>query len=140
MFLTLLVLVLSLAMVLAVKARFDRFPEPVRVLLIGTASVLVAVALTMEMFIYAHRRVLAFLDAVERVPWPVVLLVFLLLLYGAYVFFRLLARMDRREFGRLFRENVTPHLREMASDVREAWRKRRPWRIWGRGKGQGEGP
>jgi hypothetical protein len=134
MLLTILVLLVSLAIVMSVKARFDRLPRAVRYLLVGLAALLTATALTMELFIYARERVVAFLQAVDGVPRLVVLLVFLVLLYGAYTLFQLLARVDRRQLARLFRENVTPHLKDMASDVRTAWRSRKWWRPWRRGE------
>jgi hypothetical protein len=134
MLLTILVVLVSLAIVMSVKARFDRLPRPVRHLLVGLAALLTATALTMELFIYARERVIAFVQAVEGVPRLVVLLVFLVLLYGAFTLFQLLARVDRQQLARLFRENVTPHLRDMASDVRSAWRSRSWWRPWRRVK------
>jgi hypothetical protein len=133
MLLTILVLLVSLAIVISVKARFDRLPRAVRWLLVGLAALLASAALTMEMFIYARERVAAFLEAIEGIPLVIVLLVFLVLLYGAFTLFHLLARLDRQQFTRLFRENVTPHLRDMASDVRKAWRSRSWWRPWKRG-------
>ena len=130
MLLTILLLLIAFAIVLAVKARFDSLPPLLRRLLLGAAAALAAFVFTMEFFIWLKRRILEFLEAVEGIPWFVVLGVFLIVLYGAFRLFQFLASIDRQEIGRLFRENVTPHLREMTADLRAAWRERRWWRIW----------
>lgn len=143
MFLSFLLLMIAFSLVLSAKARFDSLPGITRSLLLLLAAVLTAFVFTIEFFIWIKQRILEFLDAIEGVPWFVIAAVFVFLVYVCYRIFRFLAAIDRQEIGRLFRENVTPHLKEMASDVREAWRKRTRWRIlpswkalpsWRRGK------
>jgi len=138
MFLTILLLLIAFAMVLSVKARFDSLPPGARFLLLGAASLITAFVFTVEFFIWLKRRIIQFLEAVEGVHWVVILAVFLVILYGAYRCYRFVTALDREEIGRIFRENITPHLKEMASEVREAWKRRKWWRVWRRNREAGE--
>jgi hypothetical protein len=143
MFLTILLLLIAFAMVLSVKARFDSLPPAARNLTLGAAALLTAFVFTVEFFIWLKERLLEFLQAVEGVHWSVVVAVFLLILYGAYRFFRFVTALNQQEISRIFRENVTPHLKEMASEVRDAWKKRKWWRLRLRSKApedEGEAP
>ena len=74
----------------------------------------------------------------DGVHWSIILAVFLVILYGAFRFFRFVTALDQREISRIFRENVTPHLKEMASEVRDAWKKRKWWRLRLRSRAPGE--
>lgn len=132
MFLTFFLLLVAFAMVLAVKARFESLPPSSRFLLLGMATLITAFIFTVEFFIWLKARWIEFLLAVEGIPWWVVALVFLGLCWGSFRAYQFLTTLNQHQIGKIFRENVTPHLKEMATDVRAAWKKRSWWRIWPR--------
>jgi len=92
MFISILLLALSITIVFSLKDRIKEMHPVLNKSLLGVLSVVIGIVLTMEFFIYLYQRILAFKEAVAGIPTVFVILVFGVLVGGAWwllnIFFR----------------------------------------------------
>jgi len=117
MLISLILVTGALALLFALKERFDRSPALLRYGVFGILVLLMGTLLTMEFMIYVHERIRAFLDAVAGIPGVFIVALFLLFLVLSAWAVLLVASVDRDNFRHFLHDTFMPKARETVREV-----------------------
>ena len=126
MIISLILVAVSLSIFFILKERFDGWPPAFRYGVFTVVSLVIAIVLTMEFFIYVHERLLEFLQAVAGIHPLIILVVFIAIALGTWRGLLVIGAINRESFQQFLHDTFVPKaketLKEVARTGRLGWR------------------